>query len=49
MTPKEFPTAHKMFESPTMTRARFDALADRFRSPHLWEKKGAEWVLRYCV
>ncbi len=49
MPPKEFPTAHKMFESPVMTRVRFDALADRFRSPHLWEKKGAEWVLRHRV
>jgi N-acetyl sugar amidotransferase len=27
----------------------FHALCDRHRSPHLWEKRGGEWVLRHPV
>ena len=43
---KEFPKASKMFEQPIMDRAYFDALTDRFRSPHLWKHDGANWSLR---
>ncbi|MGB0959878.1 MAG: N-acetyl sugar amidotransferase [Halocynthiibacter sp.] len=42
----EFPTASKMFEHPIMTREYFDALADSFRSPHLWSQENGEWSLR---
>ena len=43
---KEFPMASKMFEQPIMDRAYFDALTNRFRSPHLWKYDGADWSLR---
>ena len=46
---KEFPTASKMFEQPIIDRAYFMALADTFRSPHLWKKEGDQWLLRHSV
>ncbi len=46
---KEFPVASKMFEQPIMDRPYFDALADRFRSPHLWMWKEGRWRLRSTV
>jgi N-acetyl sugar amidotransferase len=46
---KEFPVASKAFEQPTMDRAYYDALAERFRSPHLWKKDGGTWKLRHTV
>ncbi len=45
----EFPKASKAFAEPVMTRERFLALADRFRSPHLWEKTDAGWSLKHTV
>ncbi len=32
-----------------LTPDGFDALCDKFRSPHLWEKQGANWKLRHRV
>jgi N-acetyl sugar amidotransferase len=32
-----------------MTEEHFLELCDRFRSPHLWERQGGEWRLRYTV
>ena len=49
ITPKEFPTASKQFEQPIVTRESFAALADKFRSPHLWKHEGGEWKLRHTV
>ena len=49
MDKREFPAASKQFEQPIMDRAYFLALADRFRSPHLWAKEGGEWRLRHTV
>ena len=49
INPKEFPVASKQFEEPEMTRDLFMRLADKFRSPHLWEKQGGEWKLRNTV
>lgn len=46
---KEFPTASKMFEEPKMSRAYFDLLTDKFRSPHLWSWDGSKWALRHLV
>jgi N-acetyl sugar amidotransferase len=46
---REFPIASTQFEQPIMDRAYFLALADRFRSPHLWTRDGAEWRLRHNV
>lgn len=46
---KEFPTASKWFEQPTMTREYFDALCDRFRSPHIWKYENGSWALRNAV
>ena len=43
---REFPQASKMFEAPIMDRDYFDALANRFRSPHLWANDNGEWKLR---
>jgi hypothetical protein len=46
---REFPAAARMFERPTMDREYFLRLADRFRSPHLWRREGADWRLRHTV
>jgi N-acetyl sugar amidotransferase len=46
---KEFPQAAKMFEQPIMDRAYYMALADNFRSPHLWKREGGVWKLRHTV
>jgi len=47
--PKEFPVASKMFAEPIVTLESFMALADNFRSPHLWARENGEWYLRYTV
>jgi N-acetyl sugar amidotransferase len=49
MTPKEFPRASAEFTQPVMTRDSFLALADSFRSPHLWRREGGQWKLRHAV
>jgi len=49
INPKEFPKASKAFAEPIVTRESFLALADRFRSPHLWQKTGNEWKLKHVV
>ena len=49
MTPREFPRAAAGFVEPVMTRESFLALADTFRSPHLWKREGGEWKLRHAV
>jgi len=49
MPEKEFPEASKMFEQPVMDLDYFMHLADTFRSPHLWIRKGSEWALRSAV
>ncbi|ABI47750.1 conserved hypothetical protein [Synechococcus sp. CC9311] len=41
-----FPKASKMFEHPLMNREYFEALSNRFRSPHLWQYSGGTWSLR---
>jgi N-acetyl sugar amidotransferase len=46
---KEFPVASTMFEQPTMDRDYFIALADQFRSPHLWRYDHGKWILRHAV
>jgi len=46
---KEFPEAHEMFETPIMTKESFLNLCDNFRSPHLWEKRNNEWVLKHTI
>ncbi|MEO0620204.1 MAG: N-acetyl sugar amidotransferase [Pseudomonadota bacterium] len=45
----EFPVASKMFEQPIMDRAYFDALTNRFRSPHIWMYEDGEWKVRKTV
>lgn len=47
---KELPQAHAAFAEPTFTRAYYDGLCEKFRSPHLWKRdeKGA-WKLRHTV
>jgi N-acetyl sugar amidotransferase len=49
MPEKDFPEASRMFESPIMTRDYFAALADTFRSPHLWVHGSTGWELRHAV
>lgn len=46
---KEYPIASKMFQQPVMDRAYFMALADTFRSPHLWKYEDGLWKLRHQV
>lgn len=45
----EFPEASKMFDQPIMDRAYFDALTDRFRSPHIWQNENGQWKVRRQV
>ncbi len=45
MPEREFPVASKQFEQPVLDREYYDALADRFRSPHLWQWADG-WSLR---
>ncbi|RED54100.1 N-acetyl sugar amidotransferase [Aestuariispira insulae] len=45
----EFPKASKLFEQPIMDRSYFDALTDRFRSPHIWKHEDGVWKLRRTV
>lgn len=45
----EYPIASKVFEQPVMDRAYFDNIADRFRSPHLWQYQDGNWSLRRTV
>lgn len=49
LSPERFPEASRQFESPIMDRAYFDALANRFRSPHLWAYEDGKWQLRRTV
>jgi N-acetyl sugar amidotransferase len=42
----EFSKAYKMFEHPGMDKEYFMKIADRFRSPHLWNYKNGGWELR---
>ena len=46
---QQFPIASKQFEQPNMDRDYFMALADTFRSPHLWRREGSDWQLRDTV
>ena len=46
---ESFPEAHKMFEHPPMNREYFEALTNKFRSPHLWENEHGQWKLRHKV
>jgi len=46
---KEFPIASQIFEQPNVDRDYFDALADTFRSPHLWRYDNGKWLLRKSV
>ncbi len=45
----EFPEASQQFDEPILDRDRFLALADRFRSPHLWTREGGGWQLRRTI
>jgi N-acetyl sugar amidotransferase len=46
---REFPVAHRRFEQPLVDRDYFDHLADRFRSPHLWQHDGSGWTPRHTI
>lgn len=48
LPPKEFPEASQMFEQPEMDRDYFMALADSFRSPHIWKHENGSWALRHA-
>lgn len=47
--PKHFPKASPRFKDWKVTRETFLALAEQFRSPHLWKKEGGQWILRHQV
>lgn len=44
---EHFGRAADCFEQPRMDLAYFMHLADRFRSPHLWQYQGGRWSLRH--
>jgi N-acetyl sugar amidotransferase len=45
----EFPISFRQFEQPVVDRDYFMALADTFRSPHIWSRAGDLWSLRQAV
>lgn len=45
----EFPVAGRMVSQPVMDREYFLALAEQFRSPHLWMWENGRWRLRHTV
>jgi N-acetyl sugar amidotransferase len=45
----QFPRASHKFEQPIIDRDYFMALADSFRSPHLWKHQENKWTLRWSV
>lgn len=49
INPVEFPIASKMFEEPIMNREYFEALTNKFRSPHLWKYEDNQWKLRKVI
>lgn len=49
MDERHFPAAYSLLEDPIMTEGSFQALADTFRSPHLWEIEDGDWRLRHRV
>jgi N-acetyl sugar amidotransferase len=49
LPPAEYPVAARMFEEPIVDRRYFEALTNRFRSPHLWMRDGETWRLRKTV
>jgi len=46
---KQFPELEGIFESPEVDREYFEALGNRFRSPHLWDYNNGKWSLRRTV
>ena len=46
---KSFPKASKSFEHPEMNRKYFEALSNKFRSPHIWQYAKTGWSLRNQV
>ena len=42
----EFPQAYTMFEHPEMNSEYFEALSNKFRSPHIWQFENEIWCLR---
>ncbi len=47
--PKQFPIASKNFENTIMDLQYFNALSDKYRSPHIWTLKNGNWMLRHAV
>ena len=47
MDDKKFGKASGCFEQPRMDMDYFMHLADRFRSPHLWQYENGVWSLRH--
>jgi N-acetyl sugar amidotransferase len=47
----EFPKKHfqEFLEYTSLTEDRFWEIVDSYRSPHLWEKHGSDWKLKYQV
>lgn len=47
----EFPHQHfpAFLDYVDLTEDEFWEVVDRFRLPHIWEKKGGEWVVRHVV
>lgn len=47
----EFPKKYfdVFLEYTGLTENEFHRIVDSFRSPHLWEKRGDEWILKYKV
>ncbi len=47
--PQRHPRAAAQFDTPIMDKDYFMSLADRFRSPHLWQRGSDGWSLRHTV
>ena len=47
----EFPKKHfkTILEYLDIEEERFFEVADKFRTPHLWEKENGEWKLKHVI
>jgi hypothetical protein len=47
INPNKHPNIRKLIENPTFNKEIFNKLCDKYRSPHLWEKKNDKYVAKF--
>ena len=48
---QEFPQKHfkEFLEYINIKEEKFNEIIDKFRSPHLWDKKDGKWILKNSI